>query len=418
MTDAGDETPVEVTTTNCVVVGGGPGGVMLSYLLARAGVPVTLLESHRDFDRNFRGDTVHPSTLEVLDALGLSEKLHTLPHTKMRRMRVQTPEGESELANFGHIRTKFPYIMLVAQAKFLDFLAAEAARYPSFQLVFGATVQRLVEEDSTVLGVRYRDLENRWHEVRAPLTVAADGRHSKVRTLVGFEPEKASPPMDVLWTLVPKESTDQLDEGTLYFGSGHIIVMFDRGENWMVGYIYLKGDFHAIRSAGIEVLVEQMSKVLPAWRDRFTKHITDWKQCPVLAVESSRLPVWHKPGLLLIGDAAHVMSPIGGVGINYAIQDAIETANQLASKLKTGNVTDADLARIQKVRQWPVRVIQGVQKILQERVLAVGLKEGKTFRLPLPARILGGTPGLRWILPRIIGWGVRPARVKVEQGNE
>jgi 2-polyprenyl-6-methoxyphenol hydroxylase-like FAD-dependent oxidoreductase len=412
MAETADDAPVEVTTRNCLVVGGGPAGVMLAYLLARAGVSVTLLESHRDFERDFRGDTVHPSTLEAIDALGLSEKLHALPHAKMRAMRIRTPDGERTMADFRRVRTKFPYIMILHQARFLDFLAAEAARYPAFQLVMGATVQRLVEENGAVAGVRYRDLENRWHEVRAPLTVAADGWHSKVRALAGFEPRKSSPPMDVLWTRLPKEPGDAGDEGTIYVGGGNFLVTFDRGENWMVGYVYLKGGFQAIRSAGIGELVRHLGEVVPAWKDRFARHVTDWKQCPVLAVESSRLPVWHKPGLLLIGDAAHVMSPVGGVGINYAIQDAIETANQLAGKLKAGTVTEADLAAIQKVREWPVKVIQGVQKAIQDQIVAAGLRQGASFRMPLAARLLTGTPGLRWILPTIIGWGVRPARVK------
>jgi 2-polyprenyl-6-methoxyphenol hydroxylase-like FAD-dependent oxidoreductase len=176
MAETREDAPVEVATTNCVVVGGGPAGIMLAYLLARAGVPVTLLEPHRDFERDFRGDTVHPSTLEAIDALGLSEKVHALPHAKMRVMRLRTAEGERPMADFGHVRTRFPYIMILRQARFLDFLAAEAARYPAFKLVMGATVQRLVERDGVVVGVRYHDLENHWHEVRAPLTVAADGR--------------------------------------------------------------------------------------------------------------------------------------------------------------------------------------------------------------------------------------------------
>jgi 2-polyprenyl-6-methoxyphenol hydroxylase-like FAD-dependent oxidoreductase len=260
--------------------------------------------------------------------------------------------------------------------------------------------------------VRYHDLENRWHEVRAPLTVAADGRHSKVRALVDFEPRKSSPPMDVLWLHLPKEPGDAVDEATMYVGGGHFVVVFDRGDNWMVGCVYLKGRFQAIRAAGLGELVRLLSEVVPAWKERFAKHLTDWKQCPVLVVESSRLPVWHRPGLLLIGDAAHVMSPVGGVGINYAIQDAIETANRLAGKLRAGTVTESDLAGVQKVREWPVQVIQGVQKRIQDQIVAAGLKEGAAFRMPLAARILTGTPGLRWILPAIIGWGVRPARVK------
>jgi 2-polyprenyl-6-methoxyphenol hydroxylase-like FAD-dependent oxidoreductase len=411
MTETANDTPAEVSTTNCVVVGGGPAGVMLSYLLARAGVPVTLLESHRDFERDFRGDTIHPSTLEAIDTLGLADKLHAQPHGKMRVVRIRTPESVRVMADFSRVRTKFPYVMIMPQARFLDFLAAEAAHYPSFKLILGANVQRLVEENGTVVGVRYRDGDNRWHEVRAPLTVAADGRHSKVRSLAGFEPLRSAPPMDIMLTHLPKEPGDEVDEGTMHVSGGQFVVIFDRGENWLVGYVYLKGGFQAIRSAGIGELAKKLGEIVPEWKDRFVRHLTDWKECPVLNVESNRLPVWHKPGLLLIGDAAHVMSPVGGVGINYAIQDAIETANQLTGKLKAGVVTDADLARVQQTREWPAKVIQGVQKAIQSQIVAAGLKD-KSFRLPLPARILTGMPGLRWVLPWIIGWGVRPARVK------
>jgi 2-polyprenyl-6-methoxyphenol hydroxylase-like FAD-dependent oxidoreductase len=413
--ETADPTPVDVATTNCAVVGGGPAGVILSYLLARAGVPVRLLESHQDFDRDWRGDTIHPSTLEALDALGLAEKLHALPHAKLRVMRIKTPDGVRAMADFGRVRTKFPYVMIMPQVRFLDFLAAEAARYPAFTFTFGANVQRLVEENGAVAGVRYRDRDGHWHEVRAPLTVAADGRHSKLRSLAGFEPVRSAPPMDVMMTHLPKEPGDAVDEGTIHIGGGQFVVVFDRGESWLVAYAYLKGGFQAIRAAGIGELARKLGEVLPEWKDRFAKHLTDWKLCPVLNVESSRVPVWHKPGLLLIGDAAHVMSPVGGVGINYAIQDAIETANQLTDKLKAGKVTDADLAGVQRTREWPAKAIQRVQKAIQDRIVAAGLKDAG-FRLPLPARILTGTPGLRWVLPKLLGWGVRPARVKTVGG--
>lgn len=409
---ADPEVPTTVSHTHCAVVGGGPGGIVLSYLLARAGVPVTLLESHKDFDREFRGDTVHPSTLELLDGLGLADRLHQLPHGKLRVMRLSTPEGVYPIADFGRVRTKFPYVVLLPQDQFLDFMAAEAAKFPTFQLVMGATVQRLVEDGGVVAGVRYRDGDGRWHEVRAPLTVAADGRHSKVRALVGFEPVKTAAPMDVVWLRLPKAPGDALDEGAIYIGNGHMLVTLDRADRWQLGYVFLKGGFQQLRAEGIEALRGHIAELVPAFAGRLAEHLTSWRDCTLLSVESSRLTRWHRPGLLFIGDAAHTMSPVAGVGINYAIQDAVEAANRLAGPLKAGRVKEGDLRAVQRRREWPVKVIQWFQGQLQQRIVAAGLRADRPFRVPLPARLLGTVPGLRWVLPTLIGWGVRPPRAR------
>jgi 2-polyprenyl-6-methoxyphenol hydroxylase-like FAD-dependent oxidoreductase len=409
---ADPEVPTTVSHTHCAVVGGGPGGIVLSYLLARAGVPVILLESHKDFDREFRGDTVHPSTLELLAGLGLADRLHQLPHGKLRVMRLSTPEGVYPIADFGRVRTKFPYVMLLPQDQFLDFMAAEAAKFPTFQLVMGATVQRLVEDGGVVAGVRYRDGDGRWHEVRAPLTVAADGRHSKVRALVGFEPVKTAAPMDVVWLRLPKAPGDALDEGAISIGNGHMLVTLDRADRWQLGYVFLKGGFQQLRAEGIEALRGHIAELVPAFAGQLAEHLTSWRDCTLLSVESSRLTRWHRPGLLFIGDAAHTMSPVAGVGINYAIQDAVEAANRLAGPLKTGRVAESDLRAVQRRREWPVKVIQWFQGQLQQRIVAAGLRADRPFRVPLPARLLGTVPGLRWVLPTLIGWGVRPPRAR------
>jgi 2-polyprenyl-6-methoxyphenol hydroxylase-like FAD-dependent oxidoreductase len=406
-----DETPGDVQHTSCVAVGGGPAGVMLSLLLARQGVSVTLLEAHHDFDRDFRGDTIHPSTLEVLDQLGLADRLHQLPHGKMYAVKIHAPQGTTTLGDLRRLRTRFPYVMMLPQAKFLDFLCEEAKRSPSFRLVLGANVQRLVEEGGAVCGVRYRGEDGAWHEVRAPLTVAADGRFSKLRSLSGLEPVKMAPPMDVVWFRLPKRPADSQDEGALYIRGGHFCVLLDRADEWQVGYVILKGSYHQLKAAEIEGLRRALAEVVPWLADRVAE-LKDWHQVTVLSVESSRLRCWHRPGLLLIGDAAHVMSPVGGVGINYAIQDAVETANLLGPRLKEGRVTEPDLAAVQRRRELPTKAIQAFQGFMQERIARTALDPDRPFRLPLVLRVLLRLPLLRNLPGRMIGFGIRRVQVK------
>jgi 2-polyprenyl-6-methoxyphenol hydroxylase-like FAD-dependent oxidoreductase len=408
---AGDEVR-EVQETTCCIVGGGPAGVMLGLLLARRGVPVLVLESHNDFDRDFRGDTLQPSTLEVLDQLGLAARmLETIPHGRIRALKAMTPAGDLTLAEIGRLKTKYPYIATLPQAEFLAFLVEEARRYPGFGLVMGANVQRLVREDGVVRGVRYRGQANAWHEVRAALTVAADGRFSKIRSLAGLEPVKTSPPMDVVWFRLPRRPDDPRDLGSLAIHNGHFAVVLERAQEWQVGYVILKGSFQQLRTDGLEALRRSFAEMVPWMADRVGL-LTDWKQVAVLSVESSRLARWHEPGLLLIGDAAHVMSPVGGVGINVAIQDAVEAANLLAGPLKQGRLSERDLAAVQARREWPVRVIQAFQDRMQKMIVAQALQAGKPFRLPLIARVLLRLPVLRDIPARMIAFGARRVRVE------
>lgn len=398
--------------TTCCIVGGGPAGIMLSLLLARKGIDVTLLEAHQDFDRDFRGDTVHASTLEVLDQLGLADRVLEIPHGKMERMKVVTPEREYSLIDLRGLRTRFPYVAMVPQGKFLDFLAGECRKYPSFRLVLGANVQRLVQDDGRVRGVRYRGDDSAWHEVRAALTVAADGRFSKLRNLAGLEPVKTAPPMDVVWFRLPRRPGDSEDAGVFYIHNGRFAVMLERAEEWQVGYVILKGGFQGLRSEGIEALRTSLAALVP-WVKERAEILQDWKQVTVLSVESSFVPKWYQPGLLLIGDAAHVMSPVGGIGINFAIQDAVEAANVLWRPLKNGAVSPDDLAAVQKRREGPVRSAQKLQAFLQEKIAAPALQAGQSFRPPLLLRVIAKLPILRNIPGRMIAFGTK--RVRVEE---
>jgi len=403
-----------VTRTTCAVVGGGPGGAVLALLLARKGIDVTLLEAHPDFDREFRGDTLHPSVMEIMDQLGLADRLLQLRHSKVDSLTIQTDAGPFTPANLSRLKTKFPYITIMPQTDFLKFVVGEAEKYPSFRVVMGARVRELIEEDGVVRGVRYEG-EGGMHEVRAALVVGADGRGSRVRRLAGIEPVKTSPPMDVLWFKLPREPKDA--EGLVgRFGRGHIAVMLDRNDHWQAGYVIPKGTFPELRHEGIGELKRQFAGLIPEFADRL-EHLTDWRKVSLLSVESSRCPTWHKPGLLLIGDAAHVMSPVGGVGINYAIQDAVAAANILAGPLRESqrrlvSVDEKHLAAVQRRRELPTRVIQAVQVQVQKNVLAPALGSSGPFSPPLLLKLLPRIPLLRDLPGRLIGYGVWPSRVR------
>jgi len=390
-------------------VGAGPAGAVLALLLARKGIPVVLLEEHMDFDRDFRGDTIHPSVMQIMEELGLAERLLQLDHTKVYTLPVQTARGTVTLADFRRLKTRYPYIAMIPQARFLEFITAEAKRYPGFRLVMGARVEKLMEEDGYIHGVHYRGQDG-WHEVRAVLTVAADGRFSRVRKLAGFEPVKTAPPMDVLWFRLPRRPEDSM-ESTGRLVQGHILVMLNRGEEWQMGYVIPKGGYQQIHAAGLEKLRQVVAELLPEFADR-VEYIKEWKQVSVLSVESSRLRRWYRPGLLLIGDAAHVMSPIAGVGINYAIQDATVAANVLSDDLRAGKLPLRDLAKVQRKREWPTRIIQGFQNIMQGQVLTKVLKSDEPLTISPFLLFLLRLPGIRVLPAKFIGIGPWPAHVK------
>jgi len=381
--------------------------MVLALLLARRGISVRLLEAHLDFDREFRGDTVHPSTLEILDSLGLADRLLSLPHSVVRRMAIQTEHDAFTVADFSRLKSKFPFVALIPQVKFLDFLASEAKRLPAFSLAMGANVKELVREEGRVRGVRYQSHEG-WGEVRAELTVACDGRFSRVRELAGAIPVKSAPPMDVLWFRLPRlEGDTEPGQAAIRIQPGKLLIRLDRGDEWQVGFVISKGGYHDLRSRGLPALKQSIAELVPEFAGRLGV-LHDWSQIAPLVVESSILKRWYEPGLLFLGDAAHVMSPVGGLGINYAIQDAVVAANILARPLADGTVDTRHLAAIQRKRYWPTRLIQFVQAQIQNQMIGRALDSGRPFRPPAILKL----PGFRSFLTRLIAYG--PARVKVD----
>ena len=406
-----------VEETTCCVVGGGPAGAMLALLLARQGVEVTLLEAHRDFERDFRGDTLHASAMEILDEIGLADRLLKLRHAKVRHFTVPTKGGPFTLDLFSGLKTRFPYIVVMAQSRFLEFITEEAKRYSNFRLAMRARVEELLEEDGVVRGVRYRGRDG-WREVRATLTVGADGRFSKVRRLAGFESIKISSPIDVLWFRISRRESDPKEALAARVGSGLFLVFIDRFDHWQVGCTIVKGGYKEVRAAGLNRLRRSLARVAPEWADRFDE-LKEWKQIPVLSVDASRLKRWHKPGLLHLGDAAHVMSPLGGVGINYAIQDAVVAANVLGEKLRSGApVREQDLAEVQRRRKLSTRAIQTFQSLAQRGVVrGVLSSEGeRAFGVPRFVLPILKIPRLLAISARFLSFGLRPPHV--EAGRE
>ncbi|MBS0524289.1 MAG: FAD-dependent oxidoreductase [Proteobacteria bacterium] len=392
----------------CCIVGGGPAGMMLGFLLARARVTVVVLEKHGDFLRDFRGDTVHPSTLTVMHELGLLDEFLKLPHHKLSHFAGFFGDKRVEIADLTHLPVPAPYIAMMPQWDFLDFLASHGRGLAGFTLLMRAEAQGLIEEGGRTVGVRAA-VDGRDEEIRADLVVGADGRHSTVREAMGLEVLDIGAPMDVLWFRLSRKP-DESGEVMGRFDAGSALVTLDRGDYWQCAYLIPKGAAERVRADGIDRLRATIARLVPAFAERL-RELRTMDDLKLLTVGVDRLEKWWKPGVLCIGDAAHTMSPVGGVGINIAIQDAVAAANILAAPLREGRVSDSDLAAVQARRLFPARATQAVQVFLQDRIIAPSLVGKGPLEVPFVVRLMQWLPILRRLTGRLIAIGVRPEHV-------
>ena len=397
--------------TQCCIAGGGPAGMVLGFLLARAGVEVLVLEKHADFLRDFRGDTIHPSTLELMYELGILEDFLQRPHQEYREIGGQVEDFAVTIADFSHLPTHCKFIALMPQWDFLNFIAEKAKLYPQFRLMMESEVIGLLEEDGRIVGVRANTPQGAL-DVRARLTIGADGRHSIVRAQAGLEVIDLGAPIDVLWMRISRRP----DDSSAALGrvrGGKILVTLNRGDYWQCAYVIHKGGIEQIRQRGLQSFRDDIVSVAPFLKDRVDE-LKDWDQIKLLSVAVDHLRQWSRPGLLCIGDSAHAMSPIGGVGVNLAVQDAVAAANLLWEPLLRNAVTQHHLQRVQRRREFPTRMTQRLQVFAHRRILDPTLGNPSPLRrLPLLLRLLQRFPILRRIPARMVGLGFRPEHVRL-----
>jgi 2-polyprenyl-6-methoxyphenol hydroxylase-like FAD-dependent oxidoreductase len=398
-----------IERVQCAIAGGGPAGVMLGYLLARSGIRVAVLEKWPDFFRDFRGDTIHPSTMDVLAELGLLDRFLALPHDETRDIEVDLGGARIPVADFRHVPTRAKFLAFIPQWDFLNFIAAEGKKHPGFNLLMETEATGLIEEGGVVRGLKAKDREGAF-EIRAELVIGADGRHSTVRDAAQLPKTDLGAPIDVLWFRLSQKPADtHASLGRV--DRGQVLVMIDRTTYWQCAYLIPKGGFDAVKAAGIEAFRARLAALMPLLADRVGE-IRSWDDVKMLSVAVDHLDQWYKPGLVCIGDAAHAMSPVGGVGINLAVQDAVAAANILVPAFSRGAPTVADLRAVQKRRAFPALVIQRAQVFIHERVLAPILSSSEPLtRVPIPLRLLIAIPYLRRIPARLVGVGIRPEHV-------
>ncbi|HVB07930.1 MAG TPA: FAD-dependent oxidoreductase [Candidatus Acidoferrales bacterium] len=404
----------ETIQTRCCIAGGGPAGMMLGFLLARAGVDVQVLEKHADFLRDFRGDTIHPSTLEVMYELGILKEFLKRPHQEVREIAGQVGRETVLLGDFRYLPTHCKFIALMPQWDFLNFIAEKAKHYPGFHLKMQTEVTELIKRNGIVAGVQAKTPEGML-DIQANLTIGADGRNSVVRERAGLEIIHLGAPMDVLWMQFSLREGDP-EQTFGHVEAGRVFVMLDRGDYWQCAFVIPKGGIEEIRQRGLAALREEIGNLSPFLRDRVDE-LKDWKDVSLLTVTVDRLVKWSVPGLLCIGDAAHAMSPIGGVGINLAIQDAVAAANILGEKLRDGSVGERDLSAVQKRRMFPTRATQRMQVFVQNRVIERVLGSDRPLRLSWLLKLLRRWPKLRRIPARVVGVGFRPEHVRAPGAN-